>query len=402
MVLLEDMIEAYYDCRKKKRNTASAVVFEVDYEVKLLDLVRRINDRSYTPGKSICFVVRYPRYREVFAAAFEDRIPHHYIYNRLNPLFENIFGDRIFNCRDNKGQLYGVKMLAADIKTCSENYTQDCFVIRLDIKAFFMSIDKAMLAEKVDTFIVENYVGDDKEDLRFLCRVVIMHDPEKNCVLRSPAEFWKHLPKEKSLFTNGEGKGIAIGNLFAQLFANFLLWFLEAVFKESGIAFHGRYVDDIYAIDKSKEKLLALVPKIRIRLLELGLRLNEKKFYLQHYAKGIQFTGAIAKPGRIYPLRRNVRKFKESVRKLNQCRTADEVLNILPTVNSYLGLLIHYSTYTIRKRELSKLDKPVFEFIYIKGNYESIAIKRKYTKRYEIIQRIKEEDRKYKNQTLWK
>lgn len=186
----------------------------------------------------------------------------------------------------------------------------------------------------------------------------------------------------------------------ASIFANFLLWFLEAVFKESGIAFHGRYVDDIYAIDKNKEKLLTLVPKIRTRLLELGLRLNEKKFYLQHYAKGIQFTGTIVKPGRIYPLRRNVRKFKESVRKLNLCRTADEVLNILPTVNSYLGLLIHYNTYTIRKRELSKLDKPVFEFIYIKGHYESVAIKRKYTKRYEIIQRIKEEDRKYKKSDI--
>ena len=396
MVLLEDMIEAYYDCRRKKRNTASAVAFEVDYEVKLLGLVRRINDRSYTPGKSICFVVRYPRYREVFAAAFEDRIPHHYIYNRLNPLFENIFGDRIFNCRDNKGQLYGVKMLASDIKSCSENYTQDCFTVRLDIKAFFMSIGKKMLAEMVDAFIVENYVGDDKEDLRFLCRVVIMHNPEKNCILRSPSEFWKHLPKEKSLFTNGGGRGIAIGNLFAQLFANFLLWFLENVFKESDIAFHGRYVDDIYAIDKSKEKLLALVPKIRARLSELGLRLNEKKFYLQHYAKGIQFTGAIVKPGRIYPLRRNIRKFKESIRKLNQCRTADEVSQVLPAVNSYLGLLVHYNTYVIRKRELLKLDKRVFEFVYIKGHYESVAMKRKYTKRYEVIQRIKEEDKNYK------
>lgn len=69
MVLLEDMIEAYYDCRRNKRNTVSAVEFEMDYEVKLLDLVRRINDRSYRPGKSICFVVKYPRYREVFAVA---------------------------------------------------------------------------------------------------------------------------------------------------------------------------------------------------------------------------------------------------------------------------------------------------------------------------------------------
>lgn len=236
MVLLEDMIEAYYDCRRNKRNTVSAVEFEMNYEVKLLDLVRRINDRSYRPGKSICFVVKWPRYREVFAAAFEDRIPHHYIYNRLNPLFEGIFGDRTFNCREGKGQLYGVKMLADDLHKCSNNYTTDCYVLKLDIKAFFMSIDKPLLVKLVDDFIVENYVGDDKEDLRFLCKVVIMHNPEKNCELRSPLEYWDHLPKEKSLFTNGEGKGVAIGNLFAQLFANFLLWSLEGVFAQYGIS----------------------------------------------------------------------------------------------------------------------------------------------------------------------
>ena len=388
------MIEAYYDCRRNKRNTVSAVEFEMDYEVKLLDLVRRINDRSYRPGKSICFVVKWPRYREVFAAAFEDRIPHHYIYNRLNPLFEGIFGDRIFNCREGKGQLYGVKMLADDLRKCSNNYATDCYVLKLDIKAFFMSIDKPLLVKLVDDFIVENYVGDDKEDLCFLCRVVIMHNPEKNCELRSPLAYWKRLPKEKSLFTNGKGKGVAIGNLFAQLFANFLLWSLEGVLVQHGITYHGRYVDDMYAISNDKEKLLTLVPAIREHLAKIGLRLNEKKFYLQHYSKGIRFTGAVVKPGRIYPIRRNVRKFEEAVDKLNQCKTADEVLAVVPTVNSYLGMLIHYNTYALRKRVLLRLDHPIYKFIYIKGRYESIAIKKRYRKDYEIIQRIKEEDRK--------
>ena len=394
MVLLEDMIEAYYDCRRNKRNTVSAVEFEMDYEVKLLDLVRRINDRSYTPGKSICFVVKYPRYREVFAAAFEDRIPHHYIYNRLNPLFEGIFGDRIFNCRECKGQLYGVKMLADDLRKCSNGYTVDCFVLKLDIKAFFMSIDKPLLVRLVDDFIVENYVGDDKEDLRFLCRVVIMHNPEKNCELRSPLEYWDHLPKEKSLFTNGEGKGIAIGNLFAQLFANFLLWSLEGLFAKHGIVYHGRYVDDMYAISSDKGKLLALIPDIREHLAKIGLRLNEKKFYLQHYSKGIRFTGAVVKPGRIYPIRRNVKKFEEEVCKLNSCKTADEVLAVVPTVNSYLGMLVHYNTYELRRRVLLRLDHPIYKFIYIKGHYESIAIKKRYRKDYKMIQRIREEDRR--------
>lgn len=102
MVTTEWMLEAYFDCRHSKRTSASSIVYEMNYEEKLICLRDRINDRTYRPGKSICFVVTRPRYREVFAAAFEDRIVHHYIAIRLNPLFEKIFSPRTFNCRKGK------------------------------------------------------------------------------------------------------------------------------------------------------------------------------------------------------------------------------------------------------------------------------------------------------------
>ena len=80
--------------------------------------------------------------------------------------------------------------------------------------------------------------------------------------------------------------------------------------------------------------------------------------------------------------------------KLNGCKTADEVLAVVPTVNSYLGMLVHYNTYALRKRVLLRLGHPIYQFIYIKGHYESIAIKKRYRKDYEIIQRIKKEDKR--------
>lgn len=142
MITTEDMLEAYYDCRRKKRRTASAVTYELDYESKLIALRNRINNRIYMPGKSICFVVPRPRYREVFAAAFEDRIVHHLISLRLEPLFESVFSPRTFNCRKGKGQMFGAEMLYNDIKACSDNYTQDCYIMKLDLQSFFMSIDR--------------------------------------------------------------------------------------------------------------------------------------------------------------------------------------------------------------------------------------------------------------------
>ena len=392
MVTTEGMLEAYYDCRRSKRRTASAIVYEMNYESNLIALRDRINTRTYHPGKSICFVVTRPRYREVFAASFEDRIVHHYIALRLEPLFELVFSPRTFNCRKGKGQLYGVKMLEADMKEASNNYTTDCYIMKLDLQGFFMSIDKSMLARMIDDFIVKYYTGSDIDDLRYLCQVVILHSPEKNCERHSPAEFWSHLPANKSLFTNGEGKGVAIGNLFAQLFANFLLNELDWYIEELGIKYHGRYVDDFYCIHQDKQVLLSAVPKIRAKLAELGLSLNPKKFYFQHYTKGVEFTGAVVKPYRTYCCNRVLTNFIAAVRKLNKARNIDDVTHAVCSINSYLGLLRQYNEYGKRREILGMIAQRIYKWIYIKGHYEVMCIKNQYKQSYMTQKRIRDGD----------
>ncbi len=363
MVTTDGLLEAYYDCRRRKRRTASAIVYEMDYETKLIALRDRINNRVYQPGKSICFVVTRPRYREVFAASFEDRIVHHYIALRLEPLFELVFSPRTFNCRKEKGQLYGINILKQDIRDCSENHTRTCWIMKLDLQGFFMSIDKALLADLIDRFITQYYTGSDIDDLRYLCRIVVLHCPEKNCERHSPAHYWDYLPANKSLFTNGEGKGVAIGNLFAQLFANFLLnefdWFLE----EIGIKYHGRYVDDFYCIHQDKAVLLNAVPLIRDKLAEFGLTLNPKKFYFQHYTKGVEFTGAVVKPKTSYCCNRTITNFIAAVRRLNNAKTLRQVEHAVCSINSYLGLLRHHNEYGMRKKVLGMIERHAYEYI---------------------------------------
>ena len=392
MVTTEGMLEAYYDCRRSKRRTASAIVYEMNYESNLIALRDRINTRTYQPGKSICFVVTRPRYREVFAASFEDRIVHHYIALRLEPLFELVFSPRTFNCRKGKGQLYGVKRLEADIKEASNNYTTDCYIMKLDLQGFFMSIDKSMLARMIDKFIVKYYKGNDIDDLRYLCQVVVLHCPEKNCERHSPREMWDHLPANKSLFTNGEGKGVAIGNLFAQLFANFLLNELDWYIEELGIKYHGRYVDDFYCIHKDKQVLLSTVPKIRAKLAELGLSLNPKKFYFQHYTKGVEFTGAVVKPYRTYCCNRVLTNFIAAVRKLNRSKNIDDVTHAVCSINSYLGLLRQSNEYAQRLKILKMIEPRAYKWIYIKGHYEVLCIKNQYKRNYMTQKRIRDGD----------
>lgn len=383
MIDFETILEAYLDCRKRKRSTIGATEFELNYVHNLVELMNEVNSRQYRIRKSICFVVRYPRYREVFAGEFRDRVIHHYIALRLEPLFERIFCGRTYNCRKGKGQLAGVIQLAEDIREESENYTKDAYVMKVDLKGFFMSIIKYKLAKMVDDFIVAHYEGDDKEDLRWLCNLVVIHRPELNCERRSPLWMWNFIPKEKSLFTNGEDRGIAIGNLFAQLFANFLLntidWKIDAVCVR-----HNRYVDDMSFVSKDKERLLSIIPILRTELGKLGLRLNEKKFYLQHYSKGVQFTGAVIKPDRIYVANHTINSFAFAVERLGKASEMgmiDDIKKNIASVNSYLGIMAHYNEYATKRRIMSELPPKFYEYCYIEGHFDVVKLKHKYTEK---------------------
>lgn len=379
MVTYEGLLEAYYDCRVHKSRTNNCIKFTLDMEGNLYDLMVAINNRTYQPRRSICFVVSRPKYREVFAADFADRIIHHYVKIRLEPIIEAEFNNRTFNCRVGKGTAAGVAQLNQDIIDCSENYTKDCYVATVDIKSFFMSIPKKLVEDLVIDMIERKYEGDDKEDIIFLCHVILSHCPETNCIKQSSEHMWDFLPASKSLFTNGEGLGMPIGNLPSQMFANYLLNSVDwAIENECGIKYHGRYVDDIYLVDESKEKILKAIPIIRQKLQEKGLTLSSNKFYMQHYSKGIDFTGAIVKPGRIYPLNRCVTSFKHSILRLNKCQTKAQVIKALYSVNSYMGLMRQFNTYAIRYNILSLIDPRLFKWVYIKGSMESVALKKKF------------------------
>ena len=108
-ISLESLFEAYWDCRKNKARTMSASEFEVHYESNLIELHREITTGAYTQRPSITFVITKPDYREIFASHFRDRIVHHWIRQRIEPLFEEQMIPTTFNCRKGKGTLAAQK-----------------------------------------------------------------------------------------------------------------------------------------------------------------------------------------------------------------------------------------------------------------------------------------------------
>jgi RNA-directed DNA polymerase len=139
-------VQAYFDCREHKRNTYTALDFELSLERNLYQLYEDLAGGTYKPGSSICFVVIRPKPREVWAAGFRDRVVHHLLYNRIAPRFERTFIADSCACIEGRGTLYAVKRLERKIRSITENWSRPAYYLKCDIANFFVSIDKRILA----------------------------------------------------------------------------------------------------------------------------------------------------------------------------------------------------------------------------------------------------------------
>lgn len=391
--LLYDLFKAYYDARRNKRNTYSALVFEKQYESNLFQLYNEIINQTYLLKPSVCFINFKPVQREIFAAHFRDRVVHHLIYNYISPIFERTFINDSYSCRVGKGTHYGIKRIDHFIRSCSQNYTHNCYLLKLDIKGYFMAMNKNILFKKVEQgiFRYKNKVGFDLQLILYIIEQTIFNDSTKNCIVKGKKSDWQGLPKSKSLFHSQPNCGLPIGNLTSQLFGNVYLNSFDHWVKQAlGIKYYGRYVDDFILIHESKEYLRSLIEPIRAYLKnELHLTLHPNKIYLQHYSKGVQYLGAVIKPHRIYIANRTKGNFYNAIEKHNKIardhlpgKTKQKIVTTIskcnPTkaerkdfessMNSYLGIMRHYKSFNLRYRFVFKsLDKQWFKYFYLTG-----------------------------------
>lgn len=351
---LDEVIDAYYCCRHRKRRTVNSMRFEINWEAECVQLWQDINDGSYKPGRSIAFIVEKPVKREVFAADFRDRVVHHLIANKITPLLEKQFIRDSYSTRKEKGTLDGIRRISEQIRQVSANYTEDCYVMKLDIEGFFMSIQKAMLYQEISDFVNARYQGNDKQLLLELIRLTVMNRPEKNCVRKSPRKAWKGLSMRKTLFGTDGTVGLPIGNLTSQLLALLHLDPLDhLILGEWGIEGYGRYVDDMVLIDHSEQVLLRVRHSIDHWLRMRGHRLHSRKFYLQHYRKGVLFIGSMIRPGRELVGHRTLSFCMMTIHGYNQMiekggkATEELSRHFRDSMNSYLGMMQQFKSYNM-------------------------------------------------------
>ena len=376
-VLKLNLFNAFKKASLHKKNRTYVKIFKSKLEENITELRDLLLERKYKPQSSICFIVNYPKKREVFAANFRDRIIHHLYFNMTHKLFENTLIYDCYSCIKGKGTHFGIQRLKKHILSESNNYKEDCYVLKMDIKGYFMHIDRKLLIKIVnDTLDKERYhkvekgnydTWDDILDfdfIKYLTNEIILYDPTKNCIFKSQKCEWVGLPSSKSLFDMKEDFGLPIGNLTSQLFSNIFMNKLDQYVKrELHCKHYGRYVDDFYIVSKNKAFLHKIIPLIQKFLKEeLHLDINCGKTTITNVKYGVEFLGAYIKPYRTYISNASLRRIKT---KLSLIGSKSNIVN---SINSYLGIFKHYSSFKLRKELFSKIPN-ILEKGYFNKDY---------------------------------
>lgn len=321
------MFAAWRVFKSGKRNRPDVANFEHHLEENIFQLHRDLREKTYRHGSYCGFWIRDPKLRRIHKATVRDRVLHHAIFNILNHIFERTFIPTSFSCRAGKGTHKGMREVADMLRQESHNNRQPCYALKCDVRKFFDSVNHAVLLELLSRKIKD-------ADTMWLLTEII-NSFTSTC---------------RNLF---ETKGVPIGNLTSQLFANIYMNELDKFMKhELKVKHYARYTDDFVIVSSDREYLFGLIEPIQRFLSErLRLALHPKKVSIRPYHQGIDFLGYVVLPYHIVvrtkTRRRVFRKLKERVEQFRNGTTHEWTL--LGSFRSYRGVFSHADAHGISK-----------------------------------------------------
>lgn len=365
---LYTLYQAYKRSRKGKRRSIDQVQFELNMFERLSRLCNSLNDRTYKPTSNYCFIHKRNKSREVWASEVELKIIQTILGEHLRPLIEERLTDRTFNNRLGYGTHAAINRVIEDIAEVSNGYTTDAWIVKIDLKGYFPNINQDIAWGLVTELIDNNFEGDLRDELLYLARTVNYVNPQFNSERRNPISRWvNEIPPYKSLYSKPFGIGAAIGFLYWQVMSNYYLSDIDKWIIKNITPHYTRFVDDMVMIIPDRIAL-CMIPLLRKRLGAIGVNIHPKKFYCQHYTKGLEFLGYHIKPMRMHLNRRIVNRAFAS------CPKA--CLRLDCKVNSYLGMMKCGTDTHLLKRLLDIVpDKGILK------DYENFKIKKIWKKR---------------------
>ena len=302
IISLENLFSAWREFKKGKRKRVDIQEFEFNLEDNLFQLHHELKNKTYRHGDYNPFYVADPKLRHIHKAAVRDRILHQAIFRILYPVFDKSFIFDSYSCRTGKGTHRAVNRLESFYHKLSHNNTRNIFALKCDIRKFFDSVDQDILMGLVKK-------KDNDKTIWFVGEII------------------------KS-FT----KGLPLGNVTSQLFANIYLneldQFIKHQLKEK---YYIRYCDDFVILGENQKHLLEIANTIDSFLNErLKLSLHPNKIIIRQYRQGIDFLGYISLPHYRVLRTKTKRRLLKQINKTNS--------------DSYLGALKYCNGFMIQKK----------------------------------------------------
>ncbi len=273
VVSWENLLRAYRKCRRRKRYRQPATEFDFAWEEHLLRLQRDLVDGTYEHGPYRHFQISDPKPRQISAAPFRDRIVHHALVSVLEPIFERGFIHDSYACRVGKGTHRALQR----VQYFQRRYP---WCLQTDIVKFFPSVDHEILLTTIRRRIA------DRQVLGLIEAILATGDDALGADV-APAWFGGD-----DLLGALRPRGLPIGNLTSQFFANVLLDPMDHYVKESlGIPGYVRYADDLLLFGESKPQLWDCASRLAERLGSYRLRLHPRKTHVSPTDGDLTYLG---------------------------------------------------------------------------------------------------------------
>ena len=315
VVSYSNLYRAYRKALLGARRNEEQAHFYYNLEKELVTLRRELVEETYNPGPYRYFMIFDPKEREIAIAPFRDRVVHHAIVNVLEPIYERRFVYDSYATRKGKGTLAAIKRAQSFLR-------ESRYYMKLDISKYFASIDRNTLLE-----ILQRKLKDTR--LLKLITTIVWNPPD-------------------------EDRGLPIGNMTSQFFANVYLDPFDHYVKETLKQRHYiRYMDDFVVFTDDRSVIRDLLDRMRAYLKDrLALKVKENGVVINTPAHGLGFLGVRIFPSTVRLHRKNLsrclRKIRLREREYSKGQIDEEKL--ARSVGSIVAHMTQFNTLTLRKR----------------------------------------------------
>ncbi len=333
----QNIVLAWRKARKGKTKKDYVIEFETDLRNNLLLIKQELENLTYNPKPLKRFIVRDPKTRVIHSSAFCDRIVYHAIVNIFEPIFEKIFIYDSCASRMGKGNLFTLRRFNKFRRKVSRNGKAKGWFNNNQVKGYCIKADIRHYFEEVDHEILLKIIKRKIADEQVISLIVkILENFEGKA----------------------KGKGMPLGNLTSQFFANVYLSELDYFVKHKlGVKYYLRYVDDFVVLHSSKKQLEAWKEQIDEFLRgELKIELHPQKSKIIPLSRGIDFVGfrnffyfRLLRKRNIKNMKRKVEMFKQGL------LTKEKFLESFQGWNAYARWA---NTYNLQKNILFSFRQP--------------------------------------------